>query len=193
MKKVWSILGIAAAAVIVGSIAGSSVPGTERRQERKVERGRYLVTTIGCADCHSPKKMGPKGPEEDLSRHLSGHPAGSNLPPPPDPGDSPWMYTASWDLTAWSGPWGISYPMNLTPDEMTGIGSWSEETFVRALRTGRHMGVSREILPPMPWQFYRNLTDEDLSAVYAYLRTIPAISNGVPLPVPPGGGLKAAK
>jgi mono/diheme cytochrome c family protein len=150
------------------------------------ERGRYLVNGIGCGDCHTPKTMGPNGPEEDASRLLSGHPERSSLPAPPAAaGDSPWVATASWDLTAWSGPWGISYAMNLTPDENTGIGSWAEETFVKALRTGRHMGASRPILPPMPWWAFRNLTDEDLKAIYAYLRTIPPVKNRVPEPVPP--------
>ena len=95
------------------------------------------------------------------------------------------MSTAYWDLTAWSGPWGVSYTANLTPDENTGIGSWSEQTFVGALRTGRHMGVSRPILPPMPWQAFRNLNDEDLKSIYAYLRTIQPIHNRVPDPVEP--------
>ena len=146
-----------------------------------IERGRYLVNVIGCSDCHTPKKMGPQGPEIDESRLLSGHPEASGLPKPPA-GKGPWMTAVSWDLTAWSGPWGISYAFNLTPDENTGIGSWDEETFVKAVRTGRHMGVSRPILPPMPWQIYKNLTDDDLHAVYAYLRTIPPIHNRVPQP-----------
>lgn len=150
-----------------------------------VERGQYLVKSIGCGDCHTPKKMGPHGPEEDDSRLLSGHPAGSALPPPPNLGNGPWIAAAAWDLTAWSGPWGISYAINLTPDENTGIGSWSEETFVGALRTGRHMGVSRPILPPMPWQAFRNLSDEDLKSIYAYLRTIPPMKNRIPEPVEP--------
>lgn len=151
-----------------------------------VERGRYLVETIGCSDCHTPKKMGPQGPELDESRLLSGHPEGSKLPPPPE-GQGPWIATVSADLTAWSGPWGISYAFNLTPDENTGIGSWHEETFVKAIRTGRHMGAARPILPPMPWQMYRNLTDADLKAVYAYLRSIPPVKNRVPQPVVPAG------
>ena len=150
----------------------------------RVARGRYLVSTIGCGDCHSPKIFGPEGPIEDESRLLSGHPEGTVLDTPPALGGS-WVAAAASDLTAWVGPWGISYTFNLTPDENTGIGSWSEETFVGALRTGRHMGVSRPILPPMPWQFYRNLTDEDLRSIYAYLRTIPPVHNRVPLPVPP--------
>jgi mono/diheme cytochrome c family protein len=179
-RSLLGILGVTGFMAIVFS-AGTPLSGTH---EKRVERGQYLVSTIGCADCHSPKKMGPKGPEEDKSRILSGHPHDSNLPPPP-PIQGPWIAVGSWDLTAWSGPWGISYTMNLTPDELTGIGSWSEETFIKAIRNGRHMGVARELLPPMPWQFYKNLTDEDLGSIYAYLRTIPAISNEVPQPVPP--------
>jgi hypothetical protein len=77
----------------------------------------------------------------------------------------------------------VSYAFNLTPDENTGIGSWSEETFVAAIRSGRHMGVSRPILPPMPWNVYRNLSDEDLKAIYTYLRSLPPIHNGVPEPI----------
>lgn len=154
-------------------------------QAARVERGRYLVGTIGCGDCHTPKKMGANGPEEDTTRLLSGHPEGSNFPAPPRSSNGPWAITSSWDLTAWSGPWGVSYPMNLTPEENTGIGSWSETTFVKALRTGKHMGVSRPILPPMPWFVYRNLTDDDLRAIYAYLRTIPPVKNRIPDPLPP--------
>jgi hypothetical protein len=75
----------------------------------------------------------------------------------------------------------------LTPEEITGIGTWSEETFTKALRTGKHMGVSRPILPPMPWNWYANMTDSDLKAVYAYLRTIPPIRNPQPEPAPPVG------
>ena len=87
--------------------------------------------------------------------------------------------------TAYSGPWGVSYAANLTPDQNTGLGIWTEEMFVSAIRTGRHMGVSRPIMPPMPWTVYRNLTDEDLKSVYAFLRTIPAIHNRVPEYEPP--------
>lgn len=179
MKRVLSVVGLVAVAgilVVTTSGFGSS------REAQRIERGRYLVSTIGCGDCHTPKKMTPQGPVEDETRLLSGHPEGSKLPPAPV-AQGPWIATASWDLTAWSGPWGVSYTFNLTPDENTGIGSWSEETFRKAIRTGRHMGVARPILPPMPWMFYRNLTDEDLSAVYAYLRSIPPVKNRVPEPI----------
>lgn len=151
----------------------------------RAERGRYLVASIGCADCHASKTMGPEGPEPDMTRFLAGHPENATLPAPPPLAAGPWIALVSADLTAWSGPWGISYAANLTPDENTGIGSWSEETFVKALKTGHHMGVSRPILPPMPWTALRNLTDDDLRSIYAYLRTIPPVHNRVPDPVAP--------
>jgi hypothetical protein len=84
--------------------------------------------------------------------------------------------------------------MNITPDRNTGIGIWTEEMFLSALKTGRHMGVSRPILPPMPWSAFRNLTDEDLRSIFAYLRTIPAVHNRVPDPVaPPAATTDAGK
>ena len=150
---------------------------------RRIERGKYLVAIMGCNDCHTPMKMGPQGPEPDMSRMLSGHPEGMKLPPPPKP-VGPW--TASTVLlTAWSGPWGMTYAVNITPDKNTGLGIWTEDMFVKAIKTGKHMGTSREIQPPMPWQDYRNATDEDLKAVFAYLRTVPPIVNHVPDYEPP--------
>jgi mono/diheme cytochrome c family protein len=156
-----------------------------------VERGRYLVTGAGCNDCHTPLTMGPNGPAPDMSRMLSGHPEAMKLPPPPAmaPTD-PWNWAGAATLTAFAGPWGISYAANLTPDQNTGLGIWTEEMFVDALRTGKHMGTSRPILPPMPWMFYKEMTDDDLKSIYAYLQSVPAIANRVPDPViappPPG-------
>jgi hypothetical protein len=165
-------------------IATASPEARSARVDRtKVERGRYLVQIMGCHDCHTPKKMGQNGPEFDMSRALSGHPESPELPPPPRLPGGAWVAAASWDFTAWSGPWGISYPFNLTPDENTGLGIWTEEMFVKAMRTGRHMGASRPILPPMPWQSLAALNDEDLTSVYAYLRSLPPIKNRVPPPV----------
>lgn len=152
-------------------------------------RGGYLVKAMGCGDCHTPMKMGPNGPEQDETRLLSGHPADTTLPPPPAP-SGPWRVSVADPGTAWSGPWGVSYTQNLTPDPETGLGTWTERQFMDALRTGRHQGRGRPILPPMPWEAIRNFSDADLKAIYAYLRTIPPIKNKVPDPVvaaPPSG------
>lgn len=156
-------------------------------QAALVARGSYLVNAMGCGDCHTPWTMGENGPEPDSTRYLSGHPQELEMPPPPVLPEGPWMFTAAATLTAWSGPWGVSFTANLTPDERTGLGRWKPETFIAAIRSGRHMGVGREILPPMPWKFHRTLTDEDLRAVFAYLQSIPAIENRVPEPIAPRG------
>ncbi len=144
------------------------------------ERGRYLVTAIGCNDCHTPLKMTERGPEPDRTRMLSGHPSGLEMPRPPKLGNGPWASAGAATNTAFAGPWGVTFAANLTPDQNSGLGIWTEDMFVRALRTGRHMGTSRQIMPPMPWTAFKNLTDEDLKAIYAYLRTIPPVSNHVP-------------
>ena len=157
-------------------------------QARRVARGQYIVNTAGCHDCHTPWKVGPNGPEPDMTLALSGHPESMKLPPPPDLGKGPWVWTATGTNTAFAGPWGVSYTANLTPDRMTGIGIWTEDIFVKTIRSGRHWGVSRPILPPMPWTVYRNMTDEDLKSVFAYLRTIKPIRNQVPEPLPPPAG-----
>jgi len=151
-----------------------------------VERGRYLVTIGHCNDCHTPKKMGPQGPEPDPTRLLSGHPASEKLPAAPA-GLSPtgWIAATSGGFTAWVGPWGVSYTANLTPDQDTGTGSWTEEIFIAAMRSGKHLGAGRDLLPPMPWQEVGQMTDADLKAVWAYLRSIPPIHNAVPEPLPP--------
>ncbi len=152
-----------------------------------IEKGRYLVQSGLCADCHSPKVFGPNGPELDLTRFLSGAPATNTIPEFPASvlGHDKWGAVASNDLTTWAGPWGISFARNLTPDVETGIGSWTEEMFLKALRTGKHMGEGRDILPPMPWQEIRKMKDEDLKAMFAYLQSLPPIHNPVPEPIPP--------
>ena len=144
-----------------------------------VARGAYIVTISGCDDCHTPKVMGPHGPELDMSRRLSGHPEGSVLQPASKVPEG-WIALTNDHLTAWQGPWGRTYAFNLTPDENTGIGIWTEEMFVSAIRTGRHMGQSRPIMPPMPWQNFAQMTDEDLHAVWTFLRSLPPIVNRVP-------------
>ena len=150
----------------------------------KVKRGKQLVDSHDCHGCHTPMKMGPNGPELDMSLALSGHPETMVMPPPPKL-EGPWNWVGAATVTAFAGPWGISYAINLTPDAETGIGKWRESEFVQAIKTGKHLGVSRPIAPPMPWPAYRTLPDSDLKAIFAYLQSLKPIRNQVPAYQPP--------
>jgi len=168
-------------------VAAKDVPADAKGAQ--IERGKYLTTFGSCHDCHTPKNFTEKGPEPDMSRALSGSPAEMKLPPLPKDviGPDKWGALGTNDLTAWYGPWGVSFAANLTPDLETGTGSWTEEMFIAALRTGKHLGApeGRNILPPMPWQFYTLTSDEDLKAIWAYIRTLKPVKNAVPEPLPP--------
>jgi mono/diheme cytochrome c family protein len=162
---------------------------TEKKQmthEEMVALGKYIVSTSGCDDCHTPKIFTPQGPMFDTTRSLSGHQQNDVLPALDVKalGQNQWAATTM-SLTAWVGPWGISYASNLTPDKATGIGTLTEEMFIKTMREGKYMGVGRPLLPPMPWQVYGMKTDEDLKAIYAYLMSIKPISNMVPQPTTP--------
>lgn len=148
-------------------------------------RGKYLVNTMGCHDCHSPKLMGPQGPYPDPDRLLSGHPANEPLPPL-DPNANPGWAHLTMGLTAAHGPWGTSFAANLTSDG-TGIGDWTEEQFARAMKQGLYKGIegSRPLLPPMPWQNFKDITDADLHAIFTYLKSTKPVANVVPAPIPP--------
>lgn len=163
-------------------------PMKELTNEQKIARGKYLVTIGSCNDCHSPKIFTQMGPAPDTTRLLSGHPADGPVPKIDTSALNPrqWIMFSP-DLTMFVGPWGISYSANLTPDSATGLGAWSEETFMKTLRTGHHLGLpgGRMIQPPMPWMFVGQMTDEDLKSVYAFLRSLPPVKNQVPVPVPP--------
>ena len=156
--------------------------------EENIKLGHYLVEIMGCNDCHTPKVMTDRGPAPDMSRMLSGHAADEQLAPIADNSILQGYALFNMSLTAAVGPWGTSYAANLTPDE-TGLANWSLEQFGKAMKEGKSKGMDggRMLLPPMPWQNYRNLTDEDLAAIWAYLQSIPAVNNVVPNPVPPAG------
>ncbi|MGL6267334.1 MAG: c-type cytochrome, partial [Chitinophagaceae bacterium] len=154
--------------------------------ESQVKWGEHLVTILGCHDCHTPKKMTEKGPELELSLALSGH---SDKMPVPEVNRKEFEgkgYVVTNDFTSWIGPWGISYAANLTPDE-TGTGNWTEEQFINALRKKIMKGLpgTRPMLPPMAMMPFDNLKDEELKAIFAYLKTVPPIKNMVPQPTPP--------
>lgn len=167
------------------SSSANAPAGAGNSEQNFAERGAYLVKIMGCNDCHTPWVLTPRGPEPDMRRQLSGHPESFVLSDRPNLGKGPWVWGAAATNTAFAGPWGVSFTANLTPDPETGLGKWTAETFMKAIRTGRHEGQGRPILPPMPWPMYRNATDDDLRSVFAYLQSIPAIRNRVPLPLDP--------
>lgn len=183
LKKMVLIM-VAGLALLLVAVAG--VTCSSGKQAESLERGKYLVDLGGCNLCHTPKIMTSSGMELDQSRLLSGHPQ--------DDTDSEYTAEAlnaegqvtrsNFHLTRWSGPWGVSFAANLTPDEITGIGSWTEETFIKTIRTGRHMGTGRKIQLPMPLNIFSQFSDDDLKAIFAYLKSLKPIENRVPAPIP---------
>jgi len=173
------------ALVVAASFARAQTPPPAATAEEALARGKYLVTIAGCNDCHTPLKMTAEGPKPDLERMLSGHPEQLAMPAAPVLPGGPWLVTVAATNTAWSGPWGVRFTANLTPDRDTGLGKWNVRTFTDTIRTGRHLGRGREILPPMPIPMYKNFTDSDLAAIFSYLQSIPAVKNKVPEPRPP--------
>jgi mono/diheme cytochrome c family protein len=159
--------------------------GTIASQEELIERGKYLVTIGACHDCHSPKVLTDEGPMPDTTRLLSGHPQHAINPPIPAKSQN-WVLFNAEHFTSFVGPWGVSFAANLTPSDY-GTGSWTFEQFQMAIRTGKYKGLegSRDLLPPMPWQMYRNFSDEDLKAIFAYLQSLKPVDNFVPTPIAP--------
>lgn len=157
-------------------------PDSTRQQ--LIARGKYLVNTSACNDCHSPKIMTPLGPALDTTRLLSGYPGATKpLPKIDKEALNDWVMFQP-DLTSAVGPWGVSFAANITSDE-TGIGNWSTEQFLTAIRKGKYKGLqgSRDLLPPMPWQVYNGMTDEDLKAIFEYLKTTKPVANVVRPPI----------
>ena len=177
-RSLWMFGALAIALGVVVSVSQSAGQGTRGGGGSPVERGKYLVNITGCHDCHSPKK--DAAGHIDETRILSGRPSTTTVPSTM-PGE---IHTAL-DLTAWTGPWGTTNASNLTPDTMTGLlaRKYNEASFVAMFRTGKKpSGVG--VLPPMPYEMYANMTDDDLKAIWAYLQTIKPIRNQVPANAP---------
>lgn len=184
MKNSLAMPALLAASLLLAAPLGAAETDNATADADKIARGKYLVTIGGCHDCHTPMMMGPEGPQPDMSRALSGHPENLVMPPAPKL-EMPWAFSGAATNTAWAGPWGVSFTANLTPDPDTGLGKWTLRNFKDTIRTGRHLGRGRPILPPMPIPYLKHLTDEDLEAVFAYLQSIPPVRNRVPEPLPP--------
>jgi mono/diheme cytochrome c family protein len=130
-----------------------------------VVRGRYLVTIMSCNDCHTP---GYLYGAPDTLRRLSGSELG------------------------WTGPWGVVHARNLTPDTATGIGKWSKEEIVKALRSGNTPDGS-QLAPIMPWENYASILDEnDAMAIASYLKSLPPVTHKNLDRIKPGGKLVGA-
>lgn len=179
---IFSVLGTTIISCKEGNTETSNKPVTN---DSLIARGGYLVTVAGCGDCHSPKVMTPMGPVPDTTMLLSGYRAGTELPA---------INTAElkkgWALfngegTAMVSPLGVSFAANITSDK-TGIGMWRFEQFKTALTKGKYKGLEngRDLLPPMPWQNYRAMKEEDLQAIFAYLKSTKPVRNVVPAPLP---------
>lgn len=187
-KKILFIGALLTAGVFPGCIDKTSQTTNEQvlltDEETLIDRGKYLVTLSGCNDCHSPKIMTDHGPEPDPSRLLSGHMQEEKLPPIDDNAGKDGWVKFNMNLTAAVGPWGTSFAANLTPHE-TGIGTWNFEQFKTAIQKGKYKGLeeSRMLLPPMPWQMYKNIKEDDLKAIFAYLKSLPPVNNLVPQPI----------
>lgn len=153
----------------------------EAKYDTILQRGKYLVNVIGCGDCHSPKVMTPQGPQIIDSLHLSGYPSSRPLVKTDVSVMKDGYVLMNGDVTAVVGPWGVTYAANITSDA-TGIGNWSEEQFIIAMTEGKYKGLrnARNLLPPMPWQNFKQLTKEDLSAIYLYLKSTKPVNNVVP-------------
>jgi mono/diheme cytochrome c family protein len=131
---------------------------TASKQAKRLERGKYLTTICGCNDCHTP---GTLFGAPDFTRQLSGSDLG------------------------WQGPWGVSYARNLTPDLDSGLGKWTEADLIKAFRSGvRPNGTP--LLPPMPWQNFSAMSDEDAASVAAFLKSLPPVVHRSPDDIPPG-------
>ncbi len=155
-------------------------------KEEVITRGEYLVNIMGCNDCHSPKRVGANGPEIIPELMLSGYPSDRPIIDFDSELIKDGFAMFYPDLTAAAGPWGISFAANLTPDN-TGLANWTEEQFKKAITQGKFKGLdnSRMLLPPMPWINYANMTNEDIHAVFTYLKSIKPVENSVPQPISP--------
>ena len=131
----------------------------------QVQRGEYLVELLGCGSCHTD---GALEGAPNMERALAGSSIGI-------------AYTNPLDTEI---P-GIVFPPNITPDEDTGIGLWSDEQIENAIRAGLGRHAGRRIAV-MPWQGYAKMTDEDVTAIVGYLRSIEPVHHKVPAEIIPG-------
>jgi cytochrome c553 len=192
MKALAIVLALCVAGLLAFIIVGrtgpaaAAAPAPAAAAGSAIARGKYLVTVIACNDCHSPHDQTGK---VIAGKELSGHPENAPLPEW-DPSLFKRNVVATFDptMTAFAGPFGVSVAPNITPDLETGL-VVSAEGLIQSWRTGNHWKFNRPVLPPMPMESFKTLSDEDIRAIYAYLMSVPAVKNKAPDSVvgpPPG-------
>jgi len=193
-KKLFLFTAVTVAVItaLVACTSGSSESGKTPdviSQDNLVKRGEYLVTIAGCDDCHTPKKMGPMGPEPDMSLRLSCYRSALPFPKVDTNVIKQGWALVNPELTGWAGPWGASFTANITSDA-TGIGNWSFDQFKKAFQQGKWKGLdgTRPLMPPMPWQNYSHMVEDDVKAIFAYLKSTKPINNVEP-PIKPFNSL----
>jgi mono/diheme cytochrome c family protein len=144
-----------AAVAVIFALGGVAAA---RAADPVVERGRYLVTIASCTDCHTPGYFVDK---PDMARQLAGSDVGFEIPGR-----------------------GVFYGPNLTPDKDTGLGGWTDAQIATAITAGRRPD-GRQLAPIMPWRAFATLNKPDVSAIIAYLKSLPPIRNKVPGPFGP--------
>ncbi len=187
MNKIYKIFIISILMIFADAFITMS-QGAEKN-ESEIEKGEKLVTEYGCIACHTPKIETAIGLVPDPNKLLSGHSeTDKELPNIPKGiiGDELWAGVYSKSLTAWAGPWGISFAANLTPDKETGIGNWSKQNFISTIRLGIHTtSLARELAPAMPWRHISTLSDDELGTIYSYLMSLKPVKNKVPEHIDP--------
>ena len=143
---------------LLGLMAWLGLAGGAQAQNPDIARGLYLVTLGGCSHCHTPGHFLGK---PDMTRKLGGSDVGFGVP----------------DL-------GVFVGSNLTPDKETGIGRYTDAELIKMMRTGERPD-GRILAPPMPWRDYASLSEADIKAMIAYLRSLPPVKNMVAGPFGP--------
>ena len=181
MKKPTIVtLAFVLAFIFVLAVAISSAGASNRYQQDTLEQGKYIATIAGCTECHTPYKPEYQDPTKltlDQLKVLSFNGVAANDETKLLAGGRPF------DL----GPAGVLFTRNITPDEATGIGAWTDEQVKIAIKTGLNKD-GQVLFPVMPYHVYNGMADADLDAVVAYLRSVNAVSNEVPARTIPTDG-----
>jgi mono/diheme cytochrome c family protein len=182
MKKHASLSKIFVSALIFTLAFTTTAGASNYQQDDQAAHGKYIATIAGCTACHTPYKADYQKPPQELTfEQIQAIAFDDHLATDQNrllAGGRPF------DL----GPAGILFTRNITPDEETGIGAWSDDQLKLAIKTGidNKGGV---LFPVMPYHVYSGMADADLEAVIAYMRSVNTVSNPVPARTVPTEGM----